>query len=260
MIDYQNLIGHQTIHSWTGGLSWNHNTRNDYWAPTRGGQITASIDGALPGSTVQFWRFTGEANHYWPVGKGFVLYLDGQVGYGQTYGKDDNYAFPFWDNYYSGGVRDVRGFQDNTLGPRVCVGTQTDQATGKIVPITPNSNGSCTGSVYSYAQPIGGNFKVLGTAELYLPLPFLKDVNTARVSWFVDVGNTYNLGKGYANYSQYGIQSGFDASTLRASTGLSLHWQAPIGPLIISFAIPFRKQASDGYYEERIQFTFGSTF
>jgi outer membrane protein insertion porin family len=114
--------------------------------------------------------------------------------------------------------------------------------------------------VYSYAQPIGGNFKVLGTAELYLPLPFLKDVNTARVSWFVDVGNTYNLGKGYANYSQYGIQSGFDASTLRASTGLSLHWQAPIGPLIISFAIPFRKQASDGYYEERIQFTFGSTF
>ncbi|MGC1548534.1 MAG: outer membrane protein assembly factor BamA [Rhodanobacter sp.] len=256
MIDYQNLIGHQTIHSWTGGLTWTHNTRNDYWAPTRGGQISASIDGALPGSTVQFWRFTGEANHYWPIGRGFVLYLDGKVGYGQTYGKDSDYAFPFWDNYYSGGVTDVRGFQDNTLGPRVCVGTQSD---GK--PIVPNANGSCTGSVYSYAQPIGGNLKVLGTAELYLPLPFLKDVNTARVSWFVDVGNTYNVGKGYSNYdSTYGIPTGFTASTLRASTGLSLHWQAPIGPLIISFAIPFRKQASDGYYEERIQFTFGSTF
>jgi outer membrane protein assembly factor BamA len=57
-----------------------------------------------------------------------------------------------------------------------------------------------------------------------LPLPFLKDINTARVSWFVDVGNAYQS------------FSAFNASTLRASTGISLHWQAPIGPLIISLA------------------------
>jgi outer membrane protein insertion porin family len=102
--------------------------------------------------------------------------------------------------------------------------------------------------VYSYAQPLGGAFKVLGTAELYLPLPFLKDINTARVSWFVDVGNAYTS------------YSAFTASTLRVSTGLSLHWQAPIGPLIINFAIPLRTQTDDGHYEERIQFTFGSQF
>ncbi len=259
LIDYQTKINHQTDHSWTASIGWTHDTRNGYWAPTRGGLISATVDGSLPGSTVQFWRFTGQANHYFPVGKGFVLYLNGQVGYGQTYGKDDNYAFPFWDNYYSGGVQDVRGFQDNTLGPRVCVGTTTNAA-GASVPILPASGGYCNGSVYSHAQPIGGNFKVLGTAELYLPLPFLKDVNTARVSWFVDVGNVYNVGKGYSSYAQYGIPSGFSASTLRASTGLSLHWQAPIGPLIINFAVPFRKQSDDGYYEERIQFTFGSQF
>jgi outer membrane protein insertion porin family len=102
--------------------------------------------------------------------------------------------------------------------------------------------------VYSYAQPLGGAFKVLGTAELYLPLPFLKDINTARVSWFVDVGNAYQ------DYQS------FTAKTLRVSTGISLHWQAPIGPLIINFAVPLRTQADDGHYEERIQFTFGSQF
>ena len=44
------------------------------------------------------------------------------------------------------------------------------------------------------------------------------------------------------------------------STGLSLHWQSPMGPMIINFAVPFRTQRDDGHYEERIQFTFGSTF
>ena len=83
---------------------------------------------------------------------------------------------------------------------------------------------------------------------MFLPLPFLKDVNTARVSWFMDVGNVY---KDYKS---------FDASELRASTGLSLQWQAPIGPLIISFAMPLRSKDADRHYEERIQFTFGSQF
>ncbi|MFC5580408.1 outer membrane protein assembly factor BamA [Rhodanobacter terrae] len=260
LIDYQNEIGNKTVHSWTGTLGWNHDTRNGYWAPTRGGLISASTDVALPGSTVQYWKLTTELNHYWPIGKGFVLYLDGQVGYGKTYGSngisdtafealkassaaqdpthvltDMRQDFPFWQNFYSGGVRDVRGFQDNTLGPRICIDGST-----------PDKTGNCSGGYY--AQPVGGAFKVLGTAELYIPIPGLKDVNTARVSWFVDVGNAY---KDYKNFS---------ASTLRASTGVSLHWQAPIGPLIISFAMPFRTQADDGHYEERIQFTFGSQF
>src|SRR3546814_9604594 len=37
LIDYQNQIGNKTIHTWTGTLGWNHDTRNGYWAPTRGG-------------------------------------------------------------------------------------------------------------------------------------------------------------------------------------------------------------------------------
>lgn len=262
LVAYQNALGNKTIHSWTSSLGYSHDTRNSYWAPTRGGQLTASVSGSLPGSTVQFYKLFGEANHYWPIGKGFVLYLDGQIGYGKTYGqtydndgylinpdgtrgaqiykKGDKIDFPFWENYYAGGVRDVRGFQDNTLGPRLCDGASTT--------LEPNSKGRCTGGYYDYGQPVGGAFKVLGTAQVFLPLPFLKDVNTARVSWFVDVGNVY---KNYA---------AFDASELRASTGLSLQWQAPIGPLIINFAVPFRKKDADSRFVERIQFTFGNTF
>jgi outer membrane protein insertion porin family len=244
-VDYQNQIGHKTVHTWDMTTSYSHETRNSYWAATRGGLQYLSLDVALPGSTVQYWKAFYEGNHYWPIGKGFVLYLDGKLGYGKTYGRngisDDAFAalkeasgrddmpdlrqsFPFWENYYAGGVRDVRGFQDNTLGPREKT------------------------AFYQYAQPIGGAFKVLGTAQVFLPLPFLKDINTARVSVFMDVGNVY---KDYKS---------FDASELRASTGLSLQWQAPIGPLIINFAVPIRSKPEDRHYEERIQFTFGSQF
>jgi outer membrane protein insertion porin family len=259
--DYQDQIGFNTVHSWTGTLGWTHDTRDQYWAPSRGGLMSVSADIALPGSTVQYWKLSTEANHYWRVGGGFVLYLDGQIGYGKTYGgngitdaqlatlqanalaadpshviTDMRNDLPFWQNYYSGGVRDVRGFQDNTLGPRVCI------TSGAVA----DASGLCPLGYYS--QPIGGAFKVLGTAQVFIPLPFLKNVNTARVSWFVDVGNAYR------NFKS------FDASTLRASTGIALQWQAPIGPLIISLAVPFRDQPQDRHYQERIQFTFGSQF
>jgi len=261
LMDYQDQIGFKTIHSWTGTLGWTHDTRDQYWAPSRGGLMSVSADIALPGSTVQYWKLSTEANHYWRVGGGFVLYLDGQIGYGKTYGgngitdaqlatlqanalaadpshviTDMRNDLPFWQNYYSGGVRDVRGFQDNTLGPRVCI------TSGAVA----DASGLCPLGYYS--QPIGGAFKVLGTAQVFIPLPFLKNVNTARVSWFVDVGNAYR------NFKS------FDASTLRASTGIALQWQAPIGPLIISLAVPFRDQPQDRHYQERIQFTFCSQF
>ncbi len=235
-LNYQNALGNKTAHSWTFNASYTHETRNSYWAPTRGGIQQLSVDAALPGSTVQYYKANYRGNHYWPIGGGFVLYLNGEVGYGGTYGSDtfdrtfgpykagDKVSFPFWQNYFAGGVRDVRGFQDNTLGPR--------EQTG----------------YYYYPTPIGGAFKVLGTAQVFLPLPFLKDINTARVAVFTDVGNVYR------DYSH------FDASTLRVSAGISLQWQAPIGPLVISYAIPVRKQPGDGHYEERFQFTFGSNF
>ncbi len=235
-LNYQNAMGHKTAHSWTFSTSYTHETRNAYWAPTRGGIQSLSLNVALPGSTVQYWKAYYRGNHYWPIGGGFVLYLNGEIGYGDTYG-DQTYSrtfgpyvagqkldFPFWENYYSGGVRDVRGFQDRSLGPR-------EQSGG-----------------YYYPQPVGGAFKVLGTAQVFLPIPGLKDVRTARVAVFTDVGNVY---KDY---------SSFDASKLRASYGVSLQWQSPMGPLVISYAIPFRTQPGDGHYEERFQFTFGSNF
>ncbi|KAF1708586.1 outer membrane protein assembly factor BamA [Pseudoxanthomonas kalamensis DSM 18571] len=130
-------------------------------------------------------------------------------------------GLPFFENFYAGGTRSVRGFRDNTLGPR-----------------------SEPTSYYSYGQVLGGSLKTVGAIEAYFPKLF--DSNAARVSAFVDFGNVYD---GWDN---------FDAGELRASAGVALLWRAPVGPISISYALPLRKK--DGDEIERLQFTFGGAF
>ena len=129
-------------------------------------------------------------------------------------------GLPFFENFYAGGVRSVRGFADNTLGPRA----------------------AAAGS--SYLQPIGGSVTTVGSVEMFFPT--LINSPAARVSAFVDVGNVF------------GSRDDFDANELRASTGLAVMWRSPMGPISISYSYPLRKK--DGDELERLQFTFGGVF
>jgi outer membrane protein insertion porin family len=129
-------------------------------------------------------------------------------------------GLPFFENFYAGGTQSVRGFKDNTLGPR----------------------GSAIGS--SFLQPLGGAVKTVGSLELIFPT--LLDTRSARVSAFLDFGNVF------------ADADSFDANELRASTGVALLWRAPVGPISISYAFPLRKK--DGDEIERLQFTFGGSF
>jgi outer membrane protein insertion porin family len=130
-------------------------------------------------------------------------------------------GLPFFENFYAGGVRSVRGFRDNTLGPR--------QA--------PFANST-------YLQPVGGALKTTGSLEMFFPT--LLDTPSARASAFVDFGNVFK------------DLDAFDAGELRASTGIALMWRSPMGPISISYSFPLRKEEGDEL--ERLQFTFGGAF
>ncbi|HJR10633.1 MAG TPA: outer membrane protein assembly factor BamA [Rhodanobacteraceae bacterium] len=250
-------IGHYTIHNTPLTLSYAHDTLNSFFKPTRGGLQQISAEIGLPGGTVPYYKLTLTSSDYFPLPFGFVGHLSGTLGYGKAYGSKDisvqyadadgnirTMAYPFFQNYYAGGVRDVRGFQDNTLGPRICSGLI--DANGKPDPTAIAVNGTCSGGAYYRPQPVGGAFKVLGSAELVLP--FFKDNNKARISLFTDVGNVY------ASYGD------FNAADLRASAGISLQWIAPVGPIVINLARPIRDQPGDKPFEETLQFYFGRTF
>ncbi len=222
IIDFINQVGHETFHAWSTQIGWAHDTRNKYFNPTHGSLQQLSAELALPGSTLEYYRLIYKYAQYLPVTQNLTFLGTTTIGYGDAYGSKTP-SLPFYQNFYAGGVNDVRGFRDNTLGPFATSLAQPDAR-----------------------QPLGGAFKTVATTELIFPTPFVKDENATRLSAFIDVGNVYK-----------DINS-FSANELRASAGISFRWQAPVGPIVINLSKPIRKQAGD--QTEVLQFTFGNQF
>lgn len=262
IIDYIDNLGHRTFHTTTLQLSWAHDTRNRYWNPTRGTQQSVTVETTLPGSTVEYYKLNYKFGQYLRLTNALTFYGHFNVGYGDTYNDPKsvlsdpaNPAFsryisnlgglPFYENFYAGGVSDVRGFRDNTLGPFTV-------------------QGGCSADNKNCRLPLGGALKVVGSAEVIFPTPFVKENDdSTRLSAFLDVGNVFknNLCATTGSATQQTVCSpynSFSASELRASVGLSFQWRAPVGPIIINLSQPVRKKAGDD--TEIVQFTFGNTF
>ncbi len=140
--------------------SWSHDTRNKAIFADKGGLQRFSIEATVPESELEYYKVDYEQRRFLRLTKYLTLLMRGSLGYGDGYGDFNN--LPFFKNFFAGGVRSVRGFDDNTLGPR-------------------DSKGN----------PIGGAFKVAGGADILFPVPFLEDSDSIRTSTFVDVGQVY---------------------------------------------------------------------
>jgi outer membrane protein insertion porin family len=154
------FINQQGSAFWTysQGISWVHDTFNRAIFPNNGGQQRLSGVVMIPGSDLEYYKVGYRHQHYFPLAKDFTFKLNGEIGYGGGYGNTK--ALPFFDNYFAGGTGSVRGFKNNTLGPR-------------------DSNG----------YPLGGSTKIIGNAELFFPVPFMSETKSVRLGTFFDVGS-----------------------------------------------------------------------
>lgn len=253
IVDYIKAVGNQTFHAWRTQLGYTRDTRNDFFMPSRGSYHRGSVEIAMPGSTAEYWKAEYTYARLFPLSQALILQTTFDIGYGDSYGdttyldlctnmsvpcttgSDDflrtvnDSGLPFFERFYAGGIMSsgrVRGFVDNSLGPR-------------------EFNGFTS-------QPIGGAFKTVGSVELVFPKLF--DSPAARVSAFLDFGNVF------ADFDSW------DAGEIRASAGVALLWRSPMGPLSISYAVPIRTKDFDpttffpGDDTERLQFSFGGAF
>jgi outer membrane protein insertion porin family len=218
----------RTFHAWRLEAGWARDSRNRYFNPTRGSFQQVGAEIVLPGSTQEYYKLYYRFGRYFPVNSWLTLLASGDVGYGDGYGNavpirdctpliddpgtvgpeepcSEGSRLPFFEHFYAGGVRSIRGFEDNSLGPR-----------------DPQ-----------YGRPIGGAFRTIGTVEAILPTPFRQANDSTRLSWFVDFGNVYPSVRDW------------EARDFRISTGLSFQWRAPVGPIVLNFSYPIQSDRND---------------
>lgn len=211
----------------TLNASFTHDTRNRTVFATRGSSQTVGVNFTSPGSDLEYYKLTYDTKFYFRMTDDLTLLLRSNLAYGDGYGGTGE--LPFFERYFAGGLRTVRGYDTNSLGPR----DNND----------PNED------------PVGGNMRVTAGADLVFPVPFVeKPPSTVRFSAFYDIGNVF-LDTAPTFDS---TKTGFDADELRTSVGLSFVWLAPIGPLRFSWARALNDVPGDDL--RNFQFSIGSFF
>ena len=242
---------------------WQRVTLNRGMYPTDGASTAISLSATIPGSDLNYYRINLRQKFYQPLGGDFVFGFNGEIGYLSTFG--DTKETPFFQNFFAGGPRSLRGFESNTLGPRSteapCYEFNYAEGScpnlidtdGDEIPDAPYFN-PYANSAYNKRVSIGGNVKIEGSLQLIFRLPFIEDQRSMRSAFFFDFGNVFSDNCKEYQFNCY--KPSID--DLRYSYGVGVTFVTGFGPM--SFAIA--KPTNAGQYEEtkEFQFTVGNVF
>ncbi len=252
--------------------SWLQSTLNRGQLATRGQSQSVALEVSVPFSDLEFFKLTYRGEIYFPLYREFTLHLRTELGYGGGYGSTSE--LPFYEHFFAGGFGSVRGFQNNTLGPRSTppllyttdlpvtaiddqgrptqIGGPLGQQFGYVV--NPITGKIAVQPVASRLAPFGGNVLIESTAEVLFPMPFIKDRSSLRSALFFDIGNVFNTGCSSDQVNCFDV----DLNELRYSVGIGVTWLSGFGPLTFSLAKPLNTSEIDE--REVFQFTLGRTF
>ncbi|MBL8430021.1 MAG: outer membrane protein assembly factor BamA [Dechloromonas sp.] len=179
-------------------LSWASDGKDSFFFPTKGTFQKASLEVALPGGDLTYYRASYQLQHFIPLSSRFTLMLNGEVGYAEGYGDS---GLPFFKNFYAGGIGSVRGFKASSLGPLT-----TDTS----------------GIIYR----LGGNSRVIGNAELLWGIPGME--KSFRMGWFFDAGQVYGNNAAQSSSSGLRYSTGLSASWISPIGPLKFSFGRPL--------------------------------
>ncbi len=201
------------------GYSLAYDARDNKKRPTSGVYYTVAQDLAGLGGDVRYIRSVGEARAYYPVNDEIMAMGRTTGGIISGWGGQD---VRLLDLFYKGSET-IRGFAVAGYGPRDTLSANRDA--------------------------LGGRMFYATTAELLFQIPGVPQDFGLRGAVFADAGSLWGLNSTAAK------QPGVVGSTpaLRASAGLGLVWDSPLGMLRTDYAIPLVKQP----YDKTQNFSFG---
>ncbi|HEV7434086.1 MAG TPA: outer membrane protein assembly factor BamA [Pseudorhizobium sp.] len=173
------------------------------------------------GGDSEFYKIYGRARYFHLLSDEADIIGSVAVGAGHVVGTGDD--LNVFDQFTIGG-RQIRGFENNGIGPRM-------------------DNGDA----------IGGTTYFTASAEVTFPMPAFPEDFGLRGAFFADAGTLYGND---VNLRGEGVQ-GTDMS-LRASVGAGIQWASPFGSLRVDYAVPVVKEDFDE--EQQFRFSMANQF
>ena len=208
------------------GFTVAYDTRNLPQSPTSGIFSSFSEDFAGVGGDVNYFRSVVDTRGYYPLTPKVTLVGRVQGGFIEGWGGED---VRLTDLFFKGGET-IRGFERAGIGPRDAC---EDRITGKRVK-------NCS------KDPLGGQAFWAATAEARFPLPVhsrqSRHAGRGRSSMPDRCGCRADLPSPPWPRKE---ASSTTVRTLRLSTGVSLIWQSPLGPLRADLAQALLKASFD---------------
>jgi outer membrane protein insertion porin family len=140
-------------------LGWGKDTRDSGLSPTKGTLKRFNVETAL-GNEIAYNKINYQYQLFAPIGGDFIFASNVDAGYGLKLGSK---TYPFFKNYYVGGVGSVRGYQGSTIGP-----------------------------VDDKGDPLGGTKKLVLNTEIQAPMPGTGKDKSVKLFAFVDGGYTWS--------------------------------------------------------------------
>jgi outer membrane protein insertion porin family len=250
-------------------VSWLRNTLNRGVFPSDGSSQRASFSVTTPNSDVKYFKTILDTKFYFPLTRNqrWTVLARARLGYGNGYSDVDGVQqiLPFTENFTAGGSDTLRGFENNTVGPRGIQRSSNAFITtpeGNRIPTDPAND-----ILFISRRSLGGNAMALAGLELIVPTPFVDTEfdRSVRTSLFFDVGNVWDTEFDYSQYEELSIGANSDPiadysdwKEYRSSAGLSVQWISPMGPLVFSFSRALKERPGDD--AKFFTFNIGQTF
>ncbi len=212
---YQDLVDHGKYTQSSVAQTLTYNTLDSQTMAREGIYATFTHEFAGLGGDSEFYKISGRARYFHTLSTEADLIGSIAVGAGHVFGTGDN--LNVFDQFTLGG-RQVRGFDNNGIGPR----TKDD------------------------GDALGGTTYFTVSADASMPMPAVPEDIGLRLAAFADAGTLYGN-----DVDTTGTAIEGTGMSWRASVGVGVMWASPFGNIRMDYAIPVLKEDFDETQEFR---------
>ncbi len=177
-----------------GSMSFSKDSRNRLIFPDSG--VINSIGLELFTGDLDYYKVFYRHQSLFPLADTVTFSFKSRIGYGQPYNETTD--LPFFEKYSAGGVRTVRGYDYNSLGPKD-----------------------------SSLSSFGGNLQFITNSEVLFQLDALGGADSFRLGVYLDAGNVFAEPADYET-SELRASVGISAKWFTAVGPIELSYANPI--------------------------------